>query len=96
MNTRAAFLGGQSAAAAPAGVVGFPTALATAVGLIMASPVILTVTSGFGMGGSAFVAAIAFVVMGRGSSGRQQPASAAVSYNCHAQPLPRFSVWSQR
>jgi amino acid transporter len=48
-----------------AGVVGFPTALATAVGLIMASPVILTVTSGFGMGGTAFVAAIAiaFVVM---------------------------------
>src|SRR6185312_12126059 len=47
------------------GVVGFPTALATAVGLIMASPVILTVTSGFGMGGTAFVAAIAiaFVVM---------------------------------
>jgi len=48
-----------------AGAVGFPTALATAVGLIMASPVILTVTSGFGMGGTAFVAAIAiaFVVM---------------------------------
>jgi amino acid transporter len=47
------------------GTVGFPTALATAVGLIMASPVILTVTSGFGMGGGAFVAAmaIAFVVM---------------------------------
>ncbi len=47
------------------GVVGFPTALATAVGLIMASPVILTVTSGFGMGGTTFVAAIAiaFVVM---------------------------------
>jgi len=47
------------------GAVGFPTALATAVGLIMASPVILTVTSGFGMGGTAFVAAIAiaFVVM---------------------------------
>jgi amino acid transporter len=46
-------------------LVGFPTALATAVGLIMASPVILTVTSGFGMGGGAFVAAIAiaFVVM---------------------------------
>lgn len=46
-------------------MVGFPTALATAVGLIMASPVILTVTSGFGMGGTAFVAAIAiaFVVM---------------------------------
>lgn len=47
------------------GVLGFPTALATAVGLIMASPVILTVTSGFGMGGGAFVIAmiIAFVVM---------------------------------
>src|SRR5688572_28051625 len=47
------------------GAVGFPTALATAVGLIMASPVILTVTSGFGMGGGAFVVAIAiaFVVM---------------------------------
>jgi amino acid transporter len=46
-------------------LVGFPTALATAVGLIMASPVILTVTSGFGLGGTAFVAAmaIAFVVM---------------------------------
>jgi amino acid transporter len=47
------------------GLIGFPTALATAVGLIMASPVILTVTSGFGMGGRAFAAAIAiaFVVM---------------------------------
>ncbi len=33
------------------GVVGFPTTLASSVGLIMASPVILTVTSGFGMGG---------------------------------------------
>ena len=32
------------------GVVGFPTTLASSVGLIMASPVILTVTSGFGMG----------------------------------------------
>lgn len=47
------------------GVVGFPTAIATAVGLIMASPVILTVTTGFGMGGTAFAAAIviAFVIM---------------------------------
>lgn len=47
------------------GVIGFPTALATAVGLIMASPVILTVTSGFGLGGGAFAAAvlIAFVLM---------------------------------
>lgn len=45
--------------------VGFPTALATSVGLIMASPVILTATTGFGIGGSAFAAAmlIAFVMM---------------------------------
>jgi amino acid transporter len=56
---------GTGAAVGDQGVVGFPTALATAVGLIMASPVILTVTSGFGLGGTAFVAAIAiaFVVM---------------------------------
>ncbi len=47
------------------GVIGFPTAIATAVGLIMASPVILTVTTGFGVGGGAFAAAvlIAFVMM---------------------------------
>lgn len=47
------------------GVVGFPTALATTVGLIMASPVILTVSSGFGIGGGAFAAAmlIAFIIM---------------------------------
>lgn len=47
------------------GVVGFPTALATAVGLVMASPVILTVTSGFGIGGEMFVLAmsIAFLLM---------------------------------
>lgn len=47
------------------GVIGFPTALATAVGLVMASPVILTVTAGFGIGGITFVAAmaIAFVLM---------------------------------
>lgn len=32
------------------GVIGFPTTLASSVGLIMASPVILTVTSGFGSG----------------------------------------------
>ena len=54
------------AAAQPSqGVIGFPTALATTVGLIMASPVILTVTSGFGMGGGAFAVAvvIAFVLM---------------------------------
>ena len=47
------------------GVVGFPTALATTVGLIMASPVILTVSTGFGIGGTAFAAAIAiaFIMM---------------------------------
>lgn len=47
------------------GLVGFPTALGTAVGLIMASPVILTVSSGFGLGGTAFAAAmaIAFILM---------------------------------
>jgi amino acid transporter len=47
------------------GVIGFPTALATTVGLIMASPVILTVSSGFSIGGGAFAAAIAiaFVLM---------------------------------
>jgi amino acid transporter len=58
-------VGAGAHAALGTGMVGFPTALATAVGLIMASPVILTVTSGFGMGGTAFVAAIAiaFVVM---------------------------------
>ncbi|GEM_PF-5371854 len=41
------------------GVVGFPTALASSVGVILASPVILTVTTGFGLGGGAFAAAMA-------------------------------------
>jgi amino acid transporter len=65
MSTSAEVRGASLQAQAEHGVVGFPTALATAVGLIMASPVILTVTSGFGMGGAAFVVAIAiaFVVM---------------------------------
>ena len=47
------------------GVVGFPTTLASSVGLIMASPVILTVTSGFGMGGDTLALAvlIAFLMM---------------------------------
>ena len=40
------------------GVVGFPPTLASSVGLIMASPVILTVTSGFGMGGDTFALAV--------------------------------------
>ena len=45
--------------------VGFPTALATAVGLIIAGSVLLTATTGFGIGGSTFALAIAiaFVLM---------------------------------
>ncbi|PLR34636.1 APC family amino acid permease [Chimaeribacter californicus] len=47
------------------GAVGFPTTLASSIGLIMASPVILTVTHGFGMGGDTFALAvlIAFIMM---------------------------------
>ena len=47
------------------GVLGFPTALASTIGLIMASPVILTATMGFGIGGSAFAIAmiIALIMM---------------------------------
>lgn len=45
------------------GVVGFPTALATAVGLVMASPVILTSTTGFSIGGSSFVLAMGVVAL---------------------------------
>ncbi|MEJ7720867.1 MAG: APC family permease [Ilumatobacteraceae bacterium] len=47
------------------GVIGFPTALATAVGLIIASSVLLTATQGFGAGGGVFAWAIliAFVLM---------------------------------
>ncbi|WP_293764714.1 APC family permease [uncultured Aquitalea sp.] len=47
------------------GVVGFPVALASSVGVVMASPVILTVTSGFGMAGSTFALAmlIAWIMM---------------------------------
>ncbi|WP_430443896.1 MAG: APC family permease [Pseudomonas piscis] len=45
------------------GVVGFPTALASAVGLIMASPVILTATTGFGIGGGAFAAAMVIALL---------------------------------
>ncbi|WP_422367379.1 APC family permease [Pelagibius sp.] len=40
------------------GVIGFPTALATAIGLIIAGPVLLTATTGFGIGGGVFAAAI--------------------------------------
>lgn len=49
------------------GVIGFPTTLASSVGLIMASPVILTVTSGFGSGGDTFALAVllAFIMMQR-------------------------------
>ena len=45
------------------GVVGFPTALASSVGVIMASPVILTVTTGFGLGGGTFAAAMAIALI---------------------------------
>lgn len=47
------------------GVVGFPTALATSIGLIIAASVILTATQGFGVGGGTFALAIviAYVVM---------------------------------
>ena len=40
------------------GAVGFPTALATAIGLIIAGPVLLTATTGFGIGGWVFAIAI--------------------------------------
>ncbi|MFA9432751.1 APC family permease [Egicoccus sp. AB-alg2] len=48
-----------------ANAVGFPTALATAVGLIIASSVLLTATTGFGVGGVVFAIAIliAYVLM---------------------------------
>lgn len=47
------------------GAVGYPTALATSVGLIIASSVLLTATQGFGVGGGVFAIAIgiAFVLM---------------------------------
>ena len=45
------------------GVVGLPTALASAVGLIMASPVILTATTGFGNGGGVFAIAVAIAFL---------------------------------
>jgi amino acid transporter len=46
-----------------ADAIGFPTALATAVGLIMASPVILTVTTGFSIGGNSFAIAIGLALL---------------------------------
>jgi amino acid transporter len=48
-----------------AGVLGFPEALATSVGLIIASSVLLTATQGFGAAGYVFVIAtiIAYVIM---------------------------------
>ena len=47
------------------GAVGFPTALATSIGLIIASSVVLTATQGFGIGGGTFALAIviAYVLM---------------------------------
>lgn len=45
------------------GVIGFPTALASAVGLIMATAVLLTAIAGFGMGGSSFAMAVAIALV---------------------------------
>lgn len=45
------------------GTVGFPTALASTIGLIMASPVILTATTGFGIGGGAFAVAMLIAML---------------------------------
>ncbi len=47
-----------SPAQLPHGAVGFPTALATAVGLVMASPVMLTASSGVSVGGRLFFMAM--------------------------------------
>ena len=44
------------------GIVGFPTALATTVGLVMASPVILTASTGVSIGGSSFLIAMGIAV----------------------------------
>lgn len=44
------------------GVVGFPTALAASVGIVMASPVILTATTGFSIGGGVFVIAMCIAI----------------------------------
>lgn len=44
------------------GAVGFPTALATAVGLVMASPVMLTASTGFSLGGRLFFVAMLVAV----------------------------------
>lgn len=59
------YLAKRLAAHLDRGVVGFPTTLASSVGVIMASPVILTVTSGFGLGGDTFALAIliSFIMM---------------------------------
>ncbi len=55
----------QRSATLAEGVVGFPTALATSIGLIIAASVVLTATQGFGVGGGTFALAIviAYVVM---------------------------------
>jgi amino acid transporter len=54
---------GEAERSLKSGAVGFPTALATAVGLIMASPVILTAQSGFSIGGDAFAIAIVIALI---------------------------------
>lgn len=47
------------------GVIGFPGTMASSVGMLMASPTLLTATSGFGMGGDSFALAVllAFIMM---------------------------------
>lgn len=50
--------GAEGGASLEHGVVGFPTALATAIGLIIAGPVLLTATTGFGIGGWVFAVAV--------------------------------------
>jgi amino acid transporter len=56
---------GQGSVGLERDAIGFPTALATSVGLIIASSVLLTATQGFGVGGGVFAIAIliAFVLM---------------------------------
>lgn len=44
------------------GSIGFPTALATSIGVVMASPVILTATTGFSLGGWLFAWALLIAV----------------------------------
>lgn len=80
------------------GVIGFPTALAASVGLIMASAVILTATSGFSMGGGVFFIAllVAFGMMALqattfAEAAAMMPTSGSV-YDYIASGLGRFAA----